>query len=364
MERYARQMILPEIGSAGQEKLAAARVAVVGAGGLGCPVLQYLAAAGVGELTIIDGDRVQKSNLHRQILFGTSSLGQNKARAAAARLKDLNGEIQCRAVDGFLLPGMAVETLRGHDLVIDATDNFATRYLINDVCVGLGLPFIIGALDRFQGQMALCNHNGGASYRCLFPDRPTAETAPSCGEQGILGSVAGMVGLAQANEALKYLLGLNCSTDGRLWFIDALTLQSQTIRFKADEKQLALARENFKRLPDVDYSLECGGSLEWTAGMFLQREKETVLVDVRESATTPPPFPCRHIPGSRLRADMLPPESDVLLVCAHGLSSLRLAAMLREQGLERVYSLKGGWTKLSGEAASGRNMREADAANK
>ncbi len=265
MERYARQMLLPEIGGAGQERLSAAAVAVVGAGGLGCPVLQYLAAAGVGRLTVIDGDRVQRDNLQRQVLFGEAALGRNKARAAVERLRDLNPDIRYQTVGEFLQPGSAVEILNGHDLVIDATDNFAARYLINDVCVGLGIPFLIGALDRFQGQVALCNHKGGPGYRCLFPEIPTAETAPSCGEQGILGSVAGMVGLVQANEALKLLLGLETPLSGALWVWDARTLQSQTIRFDLREEQRALALENFKRLPRVDYHGHCAPSWEWTA---------------------------------------------------------------------------------------------------
>ena len=340
-ERYHRHMLLPEIGRAGQEKLSAAKVAVVGMGGLGSPAVQYLAAAGAGQLTLIDGDRVHISNLPRQILFNETHIGQNKALAAAERLFEQNPEVRCIAYDTYLTPENAVELLTGHDLVIDGSDNFPTRYLINDVCMGLDIPFIFGALDRFQAQVMLCNLNGGSDYRCLFPHMPEPDTAPSCAETGMLNTVAGLAALTQAHLALLYLSGMEVPA-GQLWLADLRTLSTTLISIPMRKDQRRIARHNFQRLPDVSYDFTCDAQLEWTIEELEQRIKNVEIIDIRENVQPPLPWPSRSVPVSTLSENRLPRDQDIVLVCRYGTASRRMARWLRDCGMQRVYSLHGG----------------------
>ncbi|RFP66724.1 HesA/MoeB/ThiF family protein [Hymenobacter lapidiphilus] len=229
--RYRRHLQLAEIGEAGQLKLKAARVLVVGAGGLGCPVLQYLAAAGVGTLGIVDADVVDESNLHRQILFGPADVGRSKAETAAKVLARLNPLVRTEVHALRLDLGNVRALVEAYDVVVDGTDNFATRYLLNDACVLLGRPLVSGAIYKFEGQVSVFNYAGGPTYRCLFPVPPGADEAPNCSATGVLGVLPGVVGTAQATETLKVLLGLGEVLSGRLWLFDALTFQTRTLRF-------------------------------------------------------------------------------------------------------------------------------------
>src|SRR5690606_19253182 len=214
--RYSRHIILSEIGQAGQDKLLSAKVLVIGAGGLGCPVLQYLAAAGIGTLGIIDFDVVEISNLQRQVLFGTSSLGKNKAEAAKKHLEDLNPEISIMAYAEKLTYQNALELFKNYDIIVDGSDNFETRYLVNDACIITNKPLVFGAIYKFEGQVSVFNYQNGPSYRCLFPNPPQKDTVPNCSEIGVLGVLPGIIGSMQANEVLKIILGIGSTLSGKL----------------------------------------------------------------------------------------------------------------------------------------------------
>lgn len=224
-ERYDRHLRLPDVGLAGQRRLLSSKVALVGAGGLGSPAALYLAAAGVGTLTMVDDDRVERSNLQRQVLHGEADIGQLKVQSAAARLGALNPGVKINAHAQRLDMANVRDLLSGHDLVIDGADNFATRYLINAACVSLGIPWVYGAVERFRGQVSVFVPRQGPCYRCLFPEPPAAEFAPNCSEAGVLGVLPGVIGLLQATEAVKHLLGIGESLRGTLLGYDALAMR-------------------------------------------------------------------------------------------------------------------------------------------
>ena len=232
MNRYNRHIILSEIGQIGQDKLTNAKVLVVGAGGLGCPILQYLAAAGIGTLGVIDFDVVDESNLQRQILFGTSSLKQNKAIAAKKRLEDLNDTITINAYPYQLDYQNALDLLIQYDIVVDGSDNFETRYLVNDACIITNKPLVFGAIYKFEGQLAVFNYENGPSYRCLFPNPPKKDSVPNCSEIGVLGVLPGIIGTMQANEVLKIILSIGNTLSGKLFCFNALTLQNSKSLYK------------------------------------------------------------------------------------------------------------------------------------
>ncbi|TAE48662.1 MAG: HesA/MoeB/ThiF family protein, partial [Bacteroidetes bacterium] len=227
--RYERQMLLPEIGAAGQAQLRQAKVLIVGVGGLGCPAAQYLAAAGVGTLGLIDPDRVEITNLHRQILFTEADLGTPKAEAARAALLRLNPEVNIQTWTAALTPENALPIVPAFDLVIDGTDQLQAKYLINDACLLAGKPWVYASVHRFQGQISVFNYQNGPTYRCLFPQSTTREL--TCEETGVLGVVPGLMGLMQATEALKMILQMGQVLSGRLKIVDLLTMQEQIIRF-------------------------------------------------------------------------------------------------------------------------------------
>jgi molybdopterin/thiamine biosynthesis adenylyltransferase/rhodanese-related sulfurtransferase len=235
-QRYSRQLILPEVGAAGQQKLKQARVLLIGAGGLGSPSALYLAAAGVGRLTLIDGDRVELSNLHRQVLHRTSNIGEAKVQSARQTLLALNGQIEVLTIDQRLAEHNVVELLRDHDLVIDGADNFPTRYLLDSAARQTGTPWVYGAVHRFEGQLSVFDPRLAHSpcYRCLFPHPPAPEHAPNCAEAGVLGAVPGVIGLLQAVEALKLLLGFGEVLNGRLLCFDARQAQFREIKLSRD----------------------------------------------------------------------------------------------------------------------------------
>lgn len=234
MERYDRHLRLPGIGTQGQARLSSSRVLLVGAGGLGSPAALYLAAAGVGTLTVIDDDRVERSNLQRQILHVDAGVGTGKAASARQRLLALNPRITVDAVAGRLVRDNARQLFEGHDLVIDGADNFPTRYLVNATSLATGTPWIYGAVQRFQGQVSLFAPGRGPCYRCLFPEPPPAGAAPACAEAGVFGVLPGLIGVLQATEALKWLLGLGEPLLGRLLVYDALAMRSHELRLERD----------------------------------------------------------------------------------------------------------------------------------
>ena len=231
-QRYDRHIRLPEVGETGQRKLLDSRVMIVGAGGLGSPVALYLAAAGVGTLGIVDHDRVDVTNLQRQVLHTVRSVGDSKVLSARDTIRGLNPDVSVQTHDSRLEAAGVLELLEGYDLVVDGTDNFPTRYLINDASIHLGIPVVHGSVFRFEGQVSIFDPGSGPCYRCLFPEPPAPELAPNCAEAGVLGVLPGVIGLLQATEALKWLLGIGDSLVGRLLLYDALDQQFRTLTFR------------------------------------------------------------------------------------------------------------------------------------
>jgi adenylyltransferase/sulfurtransferase len=349
--RYSRHLLLPEIGPTGQQKLKAARALVVGCGGLGCPVLQYLAAAGVGTLGLLDFDTVDESNLQRQVLYATADVGRPKAEVAAEKLSAQNPFIELRTHQVVLSASNALALFAGYDMVVDCSDNFATRYLVNDACVVLGKPLVFGAIFKFEGQVTVFNYQSGPTYRCLHPVPPAPGDAPNCAEIGVLGVLPGLIGTMQANEALKIILEIGEVLSGRLLLVNALGMQFQTIRFRA-----VAANQQLTALAS-DYAAFCGEApLEATPTRapeisadelkaWQQSGQPLRLLDVRE--------PHEHarrsiggqlIPLGQLAAQLadLSREVPVVVHCASGVRSQKAAQILLANGFPNVHSLRNG----------------------
>lgn len=228
--RYKKQVLMAEIGYEGQQKLKKAKILVVGAGGLGCPVLQYLAAAGIGHIAVADHDVVEESNLHRQILFNMEDLGRNKAEVAAEKLLALNPFIEVNPINRKIAGDNAAEVIGAYDFVIDGSDNFATRYLVNDTCVSLGKTLVYGSIFQFEGQVSVLNHEQGPDYRTLFPEPPPADEVPNCAENGVIGPLPGIIGSLMAGEAMKLICGFGEVLSGKLLLFNALTGASVTYK--------------------------------------------------------------------------------------------------------------------------------------
>jgi adenylyltransferase/sulfurtransferase len=347
--RYRRHLQLPEIGAAGQEKLKAARVLVVGCGGLGCPVLQYLAAAGVGTLGLADADRVELSNLQRQILYGPADLGQPKAATAARAVQRLNPLVQCQVHPVRVTTANVRELVAGYDVVVDGTDNFATRYLLNDACVLLNKPLVSGAIYKFEGQVSVFNYQGGPTYRCLFPEPPGPAEAPNCDATGVLGVLPGLIGTVQANEALKVVLGLGEVLSGRLWVLDALTMQTRTLRFARhpEHSRITLDTSNSADYQDLECAAPPAGIGPAELRQQLQSAAPPFLLDVREPAE----YAAGHLPGATLLPlDQLaagvaavPRQGPVVVYCRSGARSARAIEQLQTAfGYTNLRNLEGG----------------------
>lgn len=345
-ERYSRHLSLPEIGERGQERLSYARVLVIGAGGLGSPALLYLTAAGVGTIGIIDDDRVDRSNLQRQILLGESSVGDLKTEASRARLLDLNPSINVRLHSDRLTRENALDLFRDYDLVLDGSDNFATRYLANDAAVIAGIPLISGSISRFDGQVTVLATADGPCYRCLFSEMPDPDAVPSCAEAGVLGVLPGVIGSVMATEAIKLICHIGEPLVGRLLTYDALALRFSEFRFERDpncpmcgdgaRKQLAESYE-FACAPR---SIEISGE-ELLA--LLEREPDAKLIDVREEwEVKSTPSRGLHIPLRSIGELELPGNGTVIFLCASGVRSRKAAESFVERGHARVRTLTGG----------------------
>src|SRR6266487_399194 len=254
--RYSRHLILPDVGVAGQQKLKAARVLLIGAGGLGSPAALYLAAAGVGTLGLVDFDNVDVTNLQRQILHGTKDVGRPKLVSARERIGDVNPHVRLETHETVLTSKNALEILRDYDVVVDGTDNFATRYLVNDACVLLGKPNAYGSIFRFEGQASVFALPDGPCYRCLFPEPPPPGLVPSCAEGGVLGVLPGLIGTIQATEAIKLILGIGEPLIGRLLLVDALGARFHTVTLRKDPECPACGTREIKAL--IDYDQFCG----------------------------------------------------------------------------------------------------------
>jgi molybdopterin/thiamine biosynthesis adenylyltransferase/rhodanese-related sulfurtransferase len=361
--RYSRHLVLPQVGMEGQEKLKRARMLVIGAGGLGSPAALYLAAAGVGTIGLVDFDAVDRSNLQRQVLHGTGAIGVSKLESARVRLRDLNPNVLLELVETHLTSANAFDVLRGWDVVLDGSDNFPTRYLVNDACVMLGIPNVYGAVLRFDGQVSVFDAKHGPCYRCLYREPPPPELVPSCAEGGVLGVVPGVVGSLQALEAMKLVIGTGTSLVGRLLLFDGLKLQFREIALSKDpDCAVCGPHPTIRRL--IDYEAFCGigdggrgtgGGEISVADLRAERERtpNVVLLDVRE----PFEWDIAHIEGSRLiplgelpaRLRELEGHADIVTFCHHGSRARRAAELLRAAGFSKVRSMRGGIDAWSAE---------------
>ncbi|MFZ0589930.1 MAG: molybdopterin-synthase adenylyltransferase MoeB [Bryobacteraceae bacterium] len=357
MARYNRHLILPEVGIEGQLKLKAARVALVGAGGLGAPLGLYLAAAGIGRIGLIDFDTVDISNLQRQVIHGTRDIGRKKLDSAAEKMQNINPHLRIDKHDAPLTSANALEILREYDIVIDGTDNFPTRYLVNDACVLLKKPNVYGSIFRFEGQATVFAYDDGPCYRCLYPEPPPPGMVPSCAEGGVLGILPGLIGVVQATEAVKIILGKGKTLKGRLLLYDALGMKFRELKLKRDPAcPVCGDRPTITKL--IDYQEFCGlrpaqgasaneGVIDVAAlKERLDRGDEFVLIDVRE----PWEYQTARIPGSKLiplgelpkRLNELDPNADIVAHCKSGGRSQKAVDLLKQNGFRSVRNLTGG----------------------
>jgi sulfur-carrier protein adenylyltransferase/sulfurtransferase len=355
--RYSRHLMLPEVGLAGQRKIKAASVLLVGAGGLGSPLALYLAAAGVGRMGLVDFDVVDESNLQRQVLHGTSSVGRPKLESARARLADLNPGVRVDTYEEHITSENAFDIMRPYDVVVDGTDNFPTRYLVNDACVLLDKPNVYGSIFRFEGQASVFDARVGPCYRCLYPDPPPPGLVPSCAEGGVLGVLPGVIGVIQGIETLKLILGVGETLVGRLLLFDALAMRFRELTLRKDP-DCPLCGKNRTVTRLIDYEQFCGlapagaeadASLEITARELAEKRErgdDFLLIDVRE----PQEYEIARIPGSILiplhsipeRMSELDSSREIVLHCKIGQRSARALEMLHRSGFRKLKNLRGG----------------------
>ncbi len=356
IRRYSRHLIMPEVGVEGQQKLKAARVLCIGAGGLGSPATLYLAAAGVGTIGLVDFDVVDFSNLQRQILHGTSDVGRPKLDSARETLSDINPGVNIETHEAALTSENALDILREYDLVIDGTDNFPTRYLVNDACVLLGKPNVYGSIFRFEGQASIFAAEEGPCYRCLYAEPPPPGLVPSCAEGGVLGVLPGIIGTIQATEAVKLILGVGTPLIGRLLVFDALRMQFRELKLRKNP-QCPICGEHRTIHELIDYEQFCGvghevevtTGAEITAGELkakLDGGEDIFILDVRE----PQEYRINRIPGSMLiplgelpqRVREIDSTREIVVHCKTGGRSAKAVEFLRGAGFRRVRNLKRG----------------------
>jgi len=361
--RYSRHLLMPEVGAEGQRRLNAARVLCIGAGGLGSPAALYLAAAGVGKIGIVDLDDVDLSNLQRQILHGTKDVGRKKVESARDRLREMNPHIDIELHECRFSSNNALDLVSGYDVVVDGSDNFPTRYLSNDVCVWAQKPNVYGSVFRFDGQATVfAPHLGGPCYRCLFPEPPAPGTVPNCAEAGVLGVLPGIIGMIQAIETIKLILGLGETLVGRLLHFDALKMKFREFNVRRDPQCPVCGAQPTITEP-IDYEQFCGIG-EATADAVpaisvhdLKQKMETngvvTIVDVRE----PFEYEIARIEGSKLiplgelpdRLDELDRDRYTVVHCHSGMRSAQAVQLLRGEGFANVFNLTGGIAQWSEE---------------
>ncbi len=358
IRRYSRHLIMPEVGVEGQKRLKASSVLVVGAGGLGSPLGLYLAAAGIGTLGLVDFDLVDESNLQRQILYGQSDVGRPKLEVAVERLREINPHIELVPHPDRLDSSNALRIFAGYQIVVDGTDNFPTRYLVNDACVLTGKPNVYGSIFRFEGQVSVFWGAKGPCYRCLFPEPPPPGLVPSCAEGGVLGVLPGIIGALQANEVIKLALGSGDPLIGRFVLFDALSLSFRELKLhKSPDCPVCGERPTVTEL--IDYEDFCGlapgaeeepeADFELAPGalkVLLDRGPRPTLLDVR----TPAERAICHLEGSRLiplqelpeRLAELDPGEEIVVFCHRGIRSAQAVGLLRRRGFSRARNLTGG----------------------
>jgi len=382
LNRYARHVSLPQIGIDGQRKISASSVLVIGAGGLGSPVIMYLAAAGVGRIGIIDFDHVDISNLQRQVIHSNSNIGINKAKSAKSRIKEINPEVNVEIWEHRLTPENSIEIFqKGWDLVIDGTDNIPTRYLIDDTCSILNLTWIYGSIYRFEGQVSVFNYDGGPSYRDLFPEPPPSNSIPSCADGGVLGVLPGVIGSIQATEAIKVILSIGDILSGRLLIYDAEKMEFNRLKFDklSDRIKIQDLDESMKLFVDegwcennsstINRDVEVPNTLDSVSmftnisvGDYVKRRNEgwtPFLLDVRtdrEFEQVKVSFTDLQINHENVLSvsDSLPKDRDIIILCRSGMRSQMAALYLIDSGFEagKLFNIEGGilsWSQHSPE---------------
>ncbi|MCC6443409.1 MAG: molybdopterin-synthase adenylyltransferase MoeB [Armatimonadetes bacterium] len=355
--RYSRHIIMPEVGMEGQQKICSSSVLCIGAGGLGSPLALYLAAAGVGRIGLVDFDVVDLSNLQRQIIHSGADEGRPKIESAKERLQSLNSEVKIETYQTRLTSENAMEILAGYDIIVDGTDNFATRYLVNDACVLLGKPNVYGSIFRFEGQASVFWAEKGPCYRCLYPEPPPPGLVPSCAEGGVLGILPGIIGTIQAAETIKLILGQGTPLIGQLLLLDVLDMQFRRLKLKKNP-DCPICGEIPTITGLIDYDQFCGAREEEEAigaeeeisvedlDALLKKGVDIVLVDVRER----PEWEIGHIEGARLiplselpyRVNELDTADEIVLQCHHGMRSLKALHFLKQMGFSKLKNLVGG----------------------
>ena len=357
--RYSRHLIMPEVGMEGQLKLKAAKVLLVGTGGLGAPLGMYLAAAGIGRIGMVDFDVVDHTNLQRQIIHGTKDVGRKKLDSAADTMHDINPYVQLDKYEVALTSDNAFDIIRDYDMVIDGTDNFPTRYLVNDACVLLNKPNVYGSIFRFEGQATVFAYEGGPCYRCLYPEPPPPGLVPSCAEGGVLGILPGMIGIVQATEAVKLILGTGEPLVGRLLLYDALAMRFRELKLRRNP-ECPVCGDHPTVTKLIDYQEFCGmgrgqeepvveatGDIEPTeVKQRIDRGDNFILIDVRETHE----HQICNIPYAKLiplgelpkRLNELDQNADYVMHCKSGMRSAKAVDLLRQSGYKRVRNMKGG----------------------
>ena len=351
--RYSRHLLLDKVGINGQEKLKQAKVLVIGAGGLGCPVLMYLTAAGVGTIGVIDFDTVDETNLQRQVLFNVNDIGKNKALAAKEKLIAQNPYINLIAYSEKLTNQNVLELFAKYDIIVDGTDNFSTRYLVNDACVISNKPLVYGAIFKFEGQVTVFNLNDGPTYRCLFPSPPTPGSVPSCSDVGVLGVLPGIIGMQQANEVLKIILGIGNVLSEKMLVYNALSAESMIVELSKNEAEITKTKKI--DVTCFNYDFFCGITQKNKLTMkeisindlphFLE-EKEIQILDVRMPWEQPKladerviNIPLQEIPQNIGAIDK---NIKTLVLCQHGVRSVRCIEFLENEGFNQLINLKEG----------------------
>jgi adenylyltransferase/sulfurtransferase len=359
--RYSRHLIMPEVALEGQKRLKAASILLIGAGGLGSPLGLYLAAAGIGRIGIVDFDVVDFSNLQRQVLHGTPDVGRPKLQSAKDRLEAINPEVKIDLHEAKLTSANAMAILEPYDIIIDGTDNFPTRYLVNDACVLLKKPNVYGSIFRFDGQASVFYPPQGPCYRCLYPEPPPPGEVPSCAEGGVLGILPGLIGCIQATEAVKLILGKGSLLIGRLLLYDAMQMTFQEFKVRRNPKcPMCGDRPSITKL--IDYEQFCGiRGTEAPASAAADSQWETTVEELKErldrrdsifilDVRNPEEYQICRIPGSTLlplpelpqRFQELDPEKEMVIHCKSGMRSLKATNFLRQQGFRKIKNLKGG----------------------
>jgi len=357
--RYSRHLIMPEVGMEGQVKLKGAKVLMIGAGGLGAPLGLYLAAAGIGRIGMVDFDIVDFTNLQRQVIHGTKDVGKKKLDSAFESMQDINPYVQLDRFEVALTSENALDIIKDYDIVVDGTDNFPTRYLVNDACVILKKPNVYGSIFRFEGQATVFAYEGGPCYRCLYPEPPPPGLVPSCAEGGVLGILPGLIGLVQATETVKLILGIGEPLVGRLMLYDALSMRFRELKLRRNvDCPVCGDHPTIKEL--IDYHQFCGVPKEPETGVpvasgdidptevkrMLDRGDKFVLVDVRE----PHEFQICRIPGSTLiplgelpkRVNELNSADEIVAHCKSGMRSAKAVDFLKQAGFKKVRNMTGG----------------------